>query len=176
MSKYVDMTFCELPDTPLGFNVEKFKMGDPEQKELYTKHKRPFQTKKLTYTEVTDETKKPNYARFVPEGCVFIDFDNKHEADEMHKIILRSGLKCLILTTSKGYHFLFRVPEFYEKEMTGATNWFGYKFDTKASIGDKKVVQIMRVCGMDREERMSWDMSEPVAPSTLNIETLDVLP
>ena len=176
MSKYVDMTFCELPDTPLGFDVEKFKMGDPEQKELYTKHKRPFQTKKLTYTEVTDETKKPNYARFVPEGCVFIDFDNKHEADEMRKIILRSGLKCLILTTSKGYHFLFRVPEFYKKEMTGATNWFGYKFDTKASIGDKKVVQIMRVCGMDREERLSWDMSEPVVPESLNIEALDVLP
>ena len=82
MSKYVDMTFCELPDTPLGFDVEKFKMGDPEQKELYTKHKRPFQTKKLTYTEVTDELKKPNYARFVPEGCVFVLGDYRTQAED----------------------------------------------------------------------------------------------
>lgn len=176
MAKYVDMTFCELPETPHGFDIEKFKASDPEQKELYNKSKIPNQKKKLTYEEVTDEDTRPNYARFVPEDCLFIDFDDPEEAEEMKKIIIHSGLRCLILKTAKGYHFLFRVPDFYRKEMTKATNWFGYKFDTKASIGTKKVVQIMRVCGMDREEKMSWDMSEPVVPESLNIETLDVLP
>lgn len=176
MAKYADMTFCELPETPHGFDIKKFKAGDPEQKELYNKSKTPNQKKKLTYENVTDEDKLPNYARFVPEDCLFIDFDDADEAEEMKKIILHSGLRCLILKTAKGYHFLFRVPDFYRKEMTKATNWFGYKFDTKASIGTKKVVQIMRVCGMDREEKMSWDMSEPVVPESLNIETLDVLP
>lgn len=176
MAKYADMTFCELPETPHGFDIKKFKAGDPEQKELYNKSKTPNQKKKLTYENVTDEDKLPNYARFVPEDCLFIDFDDADEAEEMKKIILHSGLRCLILKTAKGYHFLFRVPDFYRKEMTKATNWFGYKFDTKASIGTKKVVQIMRVCGMDREEKMSWDMSEPVVPESLNIETLDILP
>ena len=92
--------------------------------------------------------------------------------DEMREIILHSGLRCLILETTHGYHFLFRVPDFYKKEMTRATNWFGYKFDTKGP----GAVQIVRVCGMDREERMSWDISELIMPKSIDIDTLDVLP
>ena len=177
MSKYVEMEFCELPETPYGFNKEKFKAKDSYQIELYNKSKAPRRKKKLTYEEVTDEEKLPNYARVVPKGCCFIDFDDADEAEQMRDIILYSGVKCLILETSKGYHFLFRTPEFYIKEMTRATNWFGYKFDTKAHTEKSDAVQIMRVCSMDREERMSWDMSAgAVAPSSLNIESLDILP
>ena len=178
MSTYVEMTFCELPDTPVGFNRDKFIAGDPDQRLLYKNSKTPRRKKILTYDEViTDEGKAPNYARVVPKGCCFIDFDNPDEAEEMREIILRSKLKCLILETSKGYHFLFRTPDFYRKEITGATNWFGYKFDTKATTDSKDAVQIMRVCGMEREERMSWDIdSGPIAPESLNIETLDILP
>lgn len=178
MSKYVEMTFCELPDTPAGFNRDKFLAGDPEQKILYKNSKTPRRKKTLTYEQVVmDEDKAPNYARVVPKDCCFIDFDNSDEAEEMREIILRSKLKCLILETSKGYHFLFRTPDFYRKEMTGATNWFGYKFDTKATTESKDAVQIMRVCGMEREERMSWAIDDgPIAPETLNIEKLDILP
>lgn len=178
MSTYVEMTFCELPETPYGFDREKFKAGDPRQIKLYKDSKTPRRKKILTYEQVELDTKKsPNYARVVPKGCCFIDFDNTDEADKMREIILHSGLKCLILETSKGYHFLFRTPDFYQKEMTGATNWFGYKFDTKATTDKADAVQIMRVCGMQREERMSWDIDAgPIAPESLNIEKLDVLP
>ena len=178
MSKYIEMTFCELPDTPAGFNRDKFLAGDPEQKILYKNSKTPRRKKTLTYEQVVmDEDKAPNYARVVPKDCCFIDFDNPDEAEEMREIILRSKLRCLILETSKGYHFLFRTPEFYKKEMTGATNWFGYKFDTKATTDSKDAVQIMRVCGMEREERMSWDIDAgAIAPESLNIEKLDILP
>lgn len=174
MSEYVLMTFCEVADTPREFDIKKFKVKDPEQIELYDKAKTPYQRKTLTYEEVTSEP-YPNYARFVPDGCCFIDYDDPDEAEQMHKIILHSGLKCLILQTIKGYHFLFRIPDFYQKDMTKATNWFGYKFDTKASIATKKVVQIMRVCGIGREERRSWDLKE-VELESLNIDELDVLP
>lgn len=178
MSVYVEFTYCELPETPLGFNREKFLAGDPEQKILYKNSKTPRRKKILTYDEVEmDEDKSPNYARVVPKGCCFIDFDNPDEAEEMREIILRSKLNCLILETSKGYHFLFRTPDFYKKEMTGATNWFGYKFDTKATTESKDAVQIIRVCGMEREERMSWDIDAgAIVPESLNIEKLDVLP
>ena len=172
MSKYVDMVFCELPKTPHGFDKAKFKTGDEEQKKLYNLGKRPNRDKHLSYEEVMDETKLPNYARVVPENCVFIDFDDATEADEMYEIIIRSKLNCLILKTIKGYHFLFRKPEFYKKEMTRATNWFGYKFDTKGPGS----VQIMRVCGMDREERCSWDITSLIAPGKLDVEKLDILP
>ena len=172
MSKYVEFKFCELPDTPYGFDRKKFEEKDPIQIKLYKDNKTPRRRKILSYDEIMDEDKLKNYARVVPEDCMFIDFDNPTEAEEMYDIITHSGLKCLILETTKGYHFLFRVPEFYKKEMTGATNWFGYKFDTKGPGS----VQIMRVCGMTREERCSWDVSELIAPSVINAETLDVLP
>ena len=172
MSKYIEFEFCELPDTPREFDRAKFDAGDPVQIKLYKDNKVPRRKKKLTYDDIMDEDKLPNYARVVPEGCMFIDFDNPTEAEEMYDIITHSGLRCLILETTKGYHFLFRVPEFYKKEMTGATNWFGYKFDTKGP----GAVQIIRVCGMTRDERCSWEISELVSPEVIDVERLDVLP
>lgn len=171
MSKYIEFTFCELPDTPHGFDEVKFKAGDPEQIKLYKDSKVPRRKKPLTYKQIEDDDGK-NYARVVPEGCMFIDFDNPDEAEEMYEIIVRSKLKCLILETTKGYHFMFRTPDFYKKEMTGATNWFGYKFDTKGA----GAVQIIRVCGMTRDERASWDISELIAPEVMDVDKLDVLP
>ena len=172
MSKYISLEFCELPETPHDFDRKKFEAGDPTQIKLYKDSKVPRRKKKLTYDEVIDPEKFPNYARVVPEDCMFIDFDNSKEAEEMYDIIVRSKLRCLILETTKGYHFLFRKPDFYKKEMSGATNWFGYKFDTKGPGS----VQIIRVCGMERSERASWEISEMIWPSSLNIDTLDVLP
>lgn len=172
MSKYIEFEFCELPDTPRDFDRAKFDAGDPVQIKLYKDNKVPRRKRKLTYDDIMDEDKLPNYARVVPEGCMFIDFDDPKEAEEMYDIITHSGLKCLILETTKGYHFLFRVPEFYKKEMTKATNWFGYKFDTKGP----GAVQIIRVCGMTRDERCSWEISELVSPSVIDVEMLDVLP
>ena len=172
MSKYISLEFCELPETPHDFDRKKFEAGDPTQIKLYKDSKVPRRKKKLTYDEVIDPEKSPNYARVVPEDCMFIDFDNPKEAEEMYVIIIRSKLRCLILETTKGYHFLFRKPDFYKKEMTGATNWFGYKFDTKGPGS----VQIIRVCGMERIERASWEISEIISPGSLNTDTLDVLP
>lgn len=175
MSTYVEFTFCELPETPREFDVEKFKERNPAQMIIYKNSKAPRRKKTLTYEQVTDDDKLPNYARVVPKGCLFIDFDDPDEAEKMKEIILHSGLRCLILETSKGYHFLFRTPDFYKKEMTGATNWFGYHFDTKATTDKSEAVQIIRVCGMEREERCSWDLS-PIVAESINIETLDILP
>lgn len=178
MSKFTKFVYCKLPDTPIFFDKEKFKAGDPEQIEIYKASKTPYKGHYLTYAQTTDEIRKPNYARYVPVGCMFIDFDDPDEAEEMKKIILRSGLRCLILKTQHGYHFLFRTPEFYDVEVTTGVNWFGYKFDSKGSkFGTKKdlPVQIMRVCGMEREEYTSWDL-KPVLPARLDIEKLDFLP
>lgn len=176
MSKTVEFVFCELPETPREFDIKKFKEKDPEQIELYDRSKAPRRKRLLKFEDI-EKDNGPNYAREVPDDCVFIDFDKVDEAAEMYDIIVRSKLRCLILETVKGYHFLFRKPDFYKKELTKATNWFGYKFDCKGQMpGKKNPVQIMRVCGMDREERMSWELSKPIVAPALNIETLDVLP
>lgn len=175
MSKYTEFEFCGLPATPYGFDESKFKAGDERQIELYRASKTPNRKKLLTYDEI--EEKHLNYARVVPNGCMFIDFDDPDEAEKMYEIIVYSKVRCLILKTMHGYHFLFRIPTFYKTEITGATNWFGYRFDTKASKGDgKTAVQIIRACGMDREEVASWDLDSPIKPEAINIESLDVLP
>jgi len=171
MSKFIDFEFCELPETPRGFDIDKFKAGDKEQIRLYKESKVPRRKKLLKY-ETVEKYDGPNFARVVPADCIFIDFDNPTEAAEMYDIIIRSKLRCLILETVKGYHAVFRKPDFYKKEMTGATNWFGYKFDTKGP----GAVQIIRVCGMEREERMSWDITEPIFLKTIDTEELDILP
>lgn len=173
MSKLITMEFCPLPATPWNFNKEKFLAGDEKQVRLYKDSKIPNRNNTLSYEEIKKE--KLNYARIVPKGCCFIDFDNPHEFKRMKEIIIKAELKCLILETQHGGHFLFRTPTFYKKEMTGATNWFGYKFDTKAHTDIADAVQIIRVCDMKRKEISSWDLKE-VLLEKLDTDKLDVLP
>lgn len=173
MSKIVEFTFCELPETPRDFDIKKFKTHATDQIKLYNDSKAPRRKKILKYDDLRiDEGDGPNYARVVPDDCVFIDYDDPTEAAEMYDIIIRSKLKCLILETVKGYHFLFRKPDFYKKEMTKATNWFGYGFDTKGPGS----VQIIKVCGMERDERASWKPDDLIAPKAIDIDSLDILP
>lgn len=174
------LVFHPLPETPPYFDEDKFKAGDETQIKIYKANKSPNQKKKLSYEQIFK--KEVNYARQVPMECCFIDYDNKEEFETMERIIVHAKLKCLILKTQRGGQFLFRLPSFYEKEMTSATNWFGYKFDCKASWTNKKdkkiihAVQNMRVCGMNRIEVASWNLDKPIAPDTINIEELDELP
>lgn len=171
MSKY-KFKFFKVADTPDAFDIEKFKSGDIEQSKLYKDSKTVYHKTPVKYEDIIKED-SPNFAREVPEGCVFIDFDDKTQAEEMREIIIRSKLRCLILTTQHGYHFLFRKPDFFKVQMTGATNWFGYKFDTKGP----GAVQIIKVCGMEREEVCSWDLDTPITTlDKIDIEGLDVLP
>lgn len=174
MSKYIEFEFCELPSTPYGFDKEKFLAGDKAQIKLYKDNKTPNRKALITHDDA--EEKGLNYARVVPKGCMFIDFDDPEEAEKMREIIINAKLRCLILKTMHGYHFLFRMPTFYEKQMTGATNWFGYKFDTKGTTDTADAVQILRACGMDRVEVASWEPDYPIKPEAINIEALDVLP
>ncbi len=179
MCMHRKIVFHPLPATPPYFDEDKFKTGDETQIEIYKANKKTNQKKLLTYEQILKE--EANYARQVPMNCCFIDYDNKEEFETMERIIVRAKLNCLILKTQHGGQFLFRLPSFYKKEMTAATNWFGYKFDTKASWvnekGEKKhAVQNMRVCGMERIEVASWDLDTPIPPNTINIDELDVLP
>lgn len=175
MCDYTKFEFCELPKTPSLFYEDKFRSGDSEQIKLYKQSKKANRKKKLTYEDITEDTTK-NYARVVPNDCMFIDFDNEEESKEMYEIIIRSKLKCLILETQHGFHFMFRKPDFYKKELTSATNWFGYKFDCKATTEAKTAIQNIRVCGMNRKEVYSLDLETPITPDKIDIEKLDILP
>ena len=176
MYVHKEIIFHPLPVTPTFFDEDKFKAEDETQIKIYKANKTPNQRKVISYEEIV--AKKCNYARQVPVGGCFIDYDNKEEFEIMKRIIVRAELKCFILKTQRGGQFLFKLPTFYKKELTGATNWFGYKFDAKASWVNEQgkeihAVQNMRVCGMERIEVASWDLDTPILPNTINIEELD---
>lgn len=173
----LDFSFFKVADTPDAFDIEKFKSGDIEQAKLYKDSKTVYHKTPVKYEDIIKED-SPNFAREVPKNCIFIDFDNLAEAEKMKKIIDHSGLRCLELKTQHGYQFLFRKPDFYQKELTGATNWFGYKFDSKGwTKGKSPPVQIIKVCGMLRREVASWNLDTPITTlDKIDIEGLDVLP
>lgn len=173
----LDFSFFKVADTPDAFDIEKFKSGDIEQAKLYKDSKTVYHKTPVKYEDIIKED-SPNFAREVPKKCTFMDFDNLAEAEEMKKIIDHSGLRCLELKTQHGYQFLFRKPDFYQKELTGATNWFGYKFDCKGwTKGKSPPVQIIKVCGMLRKEVASWNLDTPITTlDKIDIEELDVLP
>ena len=173
----LDFSFFKVADTPDAFDIEKFKSGDIEQAKLYKDSKTVYHKTPVKYEDIIKED-SPNFAREVPKNCIFIDSDNLAEAEEMKKIIDHSGLRCLELKTQHGYQFLFRKPDFYQKELTGATNWFGYKFDSKGwTKGKSPPVQIIKVCGMLRKEVASWNLDTSITTlDKIDIEELDVLP
>lgn len=176
MSKY-DCKFFKVADTPDEFDIEKFKAGDTEQAKLYKDSKTIYHKTPVKIEDIIKED-SPNFAREVPEGCCFIDYDDIKKAKEIYEIIIHFKLRCLILETQHGYQFLFRKPPFYKKEMTGATNWFGYKFDTKGwTKGQIPPVQIIKVCGMLRKEMYSLDLDTPITTlDKIDIAELDILP
>lgn len=180
MCMHREIVFHPLSLTPTDFDESRFKAGDETQIKIYKNKKVPNQDIKLTYEQICAE--KYNYARQVPMNGCFLDYDTKEDFETMKRIIVHARLRCLILETQRGGQFLFRLPSFYKKEITGATNWFGYKFDTKASWYSKKekkeihAVQNMRVCGMERKEYYSLKPDEEVEHDKINIDELDVLP
>ena len=169
--------FFKVADTPDEFDIDKFKAGDTEQAKLYKNSKTVYHKTIVKYEDIIKED-SPNFAREVPDDCIFIDYDDIEKAKKMYEIVIHSKIRCRILETQHGYQFLFRKPPFYKKELTGATNWFGYIFDAKGTTKEKTPpVQIIKVCGMLRKEVNSWNLYTPTTLlSEINIEELDVLP
>lgn len=179
--------FCELP--PGKGDIHKL------TKEEYKKYKTPNQKNKLTWEEIgfkeKTEDKIKNYARYVPEGGVFVDLDDMMEALEFLKIVRLMKYRCHVLVTQNGMQFLFREncnPDsfcLYEKEITGIDNWLGMNTDAKGVGG----VQNIRVYGNQRKEFMSWDSTfleegefasdkvKDISDSeTIDIDLLDEIP
>lgn len=59
-----------------------------------------------------DEVKDfENLGVLIPEPFIVLDFDTKSDAEIMLKIAQDLDLKCLIMQTTRGYHFWFKSPD-----------------------------------------------------------------
>lgn len=135
--------------------------------ELYVKCKGKAREDKNVYTkeQVKSPTFTSDYGRIVPPGYVVFDFDKQPYINIIYKILTNSKLKCKMLKTTKGYHFMFRTALNKVPDGIALFNWLGLQCDTKAcgTKEQKQSYQTIRINGETREESLlntsdEWDL------------------
>ena len=120
-----------------------------------TKGKKRIDKNVYTYEEVTSAEYKGDYGRLLQKGYVIFDFDEQPYVDKIVKIITTSNLKCRMLKTTRGVHFLFKTN--YNKIACNNKQfiWLGLLCDIKG-VGleeeGKQCYQALKVDGKIREE------------------------
>lgn len=133
--------------------------------EIYVKTDGKARVDKQTYTkdQVTDPLFTSDYGRIVPPGYIVFDFDEQPYINIIYRIIQDSNLKCRMLKTTKGYHFMFKTTLNKADDAIKCFNWIGLKCDVKAcgTNENKQSYQSIRVNGTVREETLlntkDWD-------------------
>lgn len=107
-----------------------------------------------TYEDITNPSFNSDYGRLVQKGYVFFDFDDQPYVDKIIAIIENSNLKCKMLKTTRGVHFLFKTNREKITNNSKNFNWLGLKCDVKG-VGlneEKQCYQAIKVNGILREE------------------------
>jgi hypothetical protein len=112
--------------------------------------KKVYNEEQVNAPDFTDD-----YGRLINCGYVIFDFDNSPYKDIISKIITKSNLKCKKLTTTRGYHFMFKTSLSKVTDKSHEFNWIGLECDIKG-LGtqqpDKKSYQAIKVNGIVRQE------------------------
>ena len=110
--------------------------------ELYVKCKGKPRIDKNTYTreQVTAPNFTDDYGRIVPPGYIVFDFDEQPYINIIYKIITNSKLKCRMLKTTKGYHFMFKTTLNKASDHIGEFSWIGLKCDVKGCGRDETLI------------------------------------
>lgn len=125
--------------------------------EVFVKTNGKARVGKQTYTktQVTDPTFTDDYGRLIKCGYVVFDFDEQPYINIISKIIKNSNLKCKMLTTDRGLHFMFKTTLDKVKNRSYEFNWLGLKCDIKGlgtKEGTKIAYQAIKVNGKIRKE------------------------
>lgn len=89
-----------------------------------------------------------SYAAVLADDVVCVDFDDKDSASRMLDITRSMELGCLVFSTDRGAHFIFRNKGSITSSRTGATLAIGLKADIKAGCRNSYIVR--RKEGVDR--------------------------
>lgn len=82
-----------------------------------------------------DVKKCDSYGGVLAPGIVLLDFDKPEDSDIAYDIITTLGLKCRIChSNSRGYHFLFRINDRFEKSATNVRLACGISCDVKFGV------------------------------------------
>lgn len=143
--------------------------------DLYLKTTGKVRKNKNTYSyeDIANSNYNGDYARLLQKGYIFFDFDEQPYVDKIIKIIEKSALKCKMLKTSKGVHFLFKTNRNKITNVTKKYNWLGLKCDIKGvglAEDGKQCYQAIKVDGILRKETcLNYNINE-------GLEGLDYAP
>ena len=101
-------------------------------------------------------------------GIAYIDVDIREQAEFLYKVIQEMGLKCKVLETTKGKHFIFKDPNGYlNKTITRQYLACGIVADSKS--GNANGVEYLKKVGETAERQIIYGKE-------LSISELDELP
>ena len=90
---------------------EQTKEGDNLQYIILNADKSPDEKIKNGGSPLSKVKDFNNLGVLIPEPYIVLDFDTKSDAEIMLRIAQDLDMKCLIMKTTRGYHFWFKSPE-----------------------------------------------------------------
>ena len=116
---------------------------ESEGKRPKVKYKDP-----LNHISYENAIKCKSYMGVLNDNIILIDIDNKEMGKRLILILDALDIKCPILETDKGYHFLFSDSTYIEKTRTKATNPIGLEYDSKT--GNNHGLELLKNKGVER--------------------------
>lgn len=109
----------------------------------------PYKSKNTKF--ITYEAAKTynDFVGILADNTILVDVDTEHEGELLKSILEELNIKCPVLRTTRGYHFLFKHNNVYKKIMTAAKTPIGITIDIK--FGSHNGVQSLKLNGIERE-------------------------
>lgn len=127
-----------------------------------TKGKVPIESfKNKKHFKKLDEVKDlDSYAGVLGDNTIMIDVDEMDASNILYKIIKDKEVKCRVVETSRGKHFIFRNDGKVSGNKTNVTLAIGIKSDIK--IGKKASVECLKCDGVIREILQDCDTPDQI--------------
>ena len=136
----------------------------------------PFKDKTPDELLTLEEAQKfSEYAGILADDTVLIDIDNENESKIMMKIVENLGLKCKVIATSRGAHFLFKTSQPMQNR-THCHLGIGLTADIKG--GGRASYEVLKYDGKERTVLYDTDeyqtLPKYLYPVKTNMNVLDL--
>lgn len=109
----------------------------------------PFKDKASSELLTLEQAKKfPEYAGVFEDDVVLIDIDDAEQSEILFKIVQAKQLKCKVIATSRGKHFLFKT----NAPMVNRTHChLGIALTADIKGGGRPSIEVLKIDGKERE-------------------------
>ena len=136
----------------------------------------PFKDKSANELLTLEEAQKfSEYAGILADDTVLVDLDDEVESKIMMEVVKGKGLKCKVLATTRGAHFLFKTSQPMQNR-THCKLGIGLTADIKG--GGRASYEVLKYNGVEREVLYDTGEYEPLPkylyPVKTNMSVLDL--